>query len=354
MKTHMSKINDPILTSWQIGASFKAYHARLSQSSLDQVLEAEEVLSVEHNSQMKALQSCQVQNGPIWNLDRISEHDLLLDGEYNYPSDSGNGVTAYIIDTGIRTTHREFEGRATWGANFADNIDSDCNGHGTHVAGTVAGKTYGVAKKASVVAVKVLDCDGSGTTAGVISGIEYTTTAARSTRKKGSVANMSLGGGRSTALDNAVTAAIADGITFSLAAGNENQDACNVSPARVPTGITVGATTVDDNTGVDEDTRSYFSNFGLCVDLFAPGQLIASAWNTSDTAIVTISGTSMAAPHVAGVVALVLGIDPTQTPAEIREVLVSQATSGLIELDCTSTTSTCNRSPNLLLYSPCS
>jgi len=263
VEAHLRRVSDPIIRTWQI-QSFRGYAARLSKQSLESILEAEEVAYVEYNQEVRAFQSCSQQTGTSWNLDRISEHDLYIDGNYEYPSDAGSSIDVYIIDTGIRITHQEFSsGRAKWGANFADNINRDCNGHGTHVAGTVAGKTFGVAKAASVIAVKVLDCSGGGTTDGVVAGIEYAQAQSQKSGKR-SVANMSLGGGASSTLDNAVRAAISAGVTFSLAAGNENQDACNVSPARVSTAITVGATTIDYDLTEEEDIRASFSNFGTC------------------------------------------------------------------------------------------
>jgi len=248
------------------------------------------------------------------------------------------------------TTHTEFGGRAVFGANFAgDGKNQDCNGHGTHVAGTVGGTTYGVAKKVTIIGVKVLGCTGSGTNAGVISGIQW---AATNKKGKPSVANMSLGGGYSKATNDAVAAAVKAGIAFAVAAGNENQDACNVSPASEPTAITVGSTDVSDK-GKDSqsDIRSSFSNWGKCVKIFAPGSLITSAWYTSNTAINTISGTSMASPHVAGAAAVYLGANPNATPAQVSAGLVAASTDGVINLLCSATA--CKNSPNKLLYSSC-
>jgi subtilisin family serine protease len=220
-----------------------------------------------------------------------------LGNSYTYNA-TGSGVTAYIIDTGIHITHNEFSGRASYGYDSVDNDANadDCHGHGTHVSGTVGGSTYGVAKGVSLVAVRVLNCSGSGTISGVIAGINWVTTAHTSGK---AVANMSLGGSVSTSLDTAVKNSIADGIVYAIAAGNNNRDACKFSPARVPEAITVGATT-------SSDGRASYSNYGKCLDLFAPGSSISSAWNTSDAATNTISGTSMATPHVTGVAALYL------------------------------------------------
>jgi len=254
-----------------------------------------------------------------WGLDRIDQDNLPLNSTYTY-SNTGAGVRAYIIDTGIRTTHSEFGGRATFGVNYAGGKNDDCHGHGTHVAGTVGGTTYGVAKAVQLIAVKVLNCAGSGSTTGVVSGINWVKQDA--TTSASTVANMSLGGGVSATIDAAVTSAVSAGITFAVAAGNSNADACNYSPARVPSAITVGATT-------STDQRASYSNFGNCLDIFAPGSSITSAWKNSNTATNTISGTSMASPHVAGVAALYLQANPGAAPLTVRNALVNAATSNV-------------------------
>ena len=251
------------------------------------------------------------QNGATWGLDRIDQASLPLNGTYTYNATAAN-VTAYIIDTGIRTSHSEFQGRATWGTNTAGGSNTDCNGHGTHVAGTVGGQTYGVAKGVRLVAVKVLNCAGSGSTTGVISGVNWVAT----NRTLPAVANMSLGGGASSSLDVAVNNAINAGVTFVVAAGNNNANACNYSPARVANAITVGATT-------STDARASYSNFGTCLDIFAPGSGITSAWKNNNNSTNTISGTSMASPHVAGVAALILAGTPGASPAAVRNTIVS-------------------------------
>lgn len=271
------------------------------------------------------------QTGATWGLDRIDQRSLPLNSTYTYPNTASN-VRAYIIDTGIRTTHSQFGGRATWGTNTVDTNNTDCNGHGTHVAGTVGGSTYGVAKGVRLIAVKVLNCSGSGSTSGVISGVNWVT----SNAVKPAVANMSLGGGASSTLDSAVANSISSGVTYALAAGNSSANACNSSPARVAAAITVGATT-------STDARASYSNYGTCVDIFAPGSSITSAWRTSDTATNTISGTSMASPHVAGAAALVLGANPSYTPAQVASYLTSNATTGKV-------TSPGTGSPNRLLF----
>jgi subtilisin family serine protease len=273
------------------------------------------------------------QTSATWGLDRLDQRTLPLSTTYTYDS-TGAGVTAYIIDTGIHFSHNEFGGRASSGYDAVDGgAADDCNGHGTHVAGTVGGSTYGVAKGVKLVAVRVLNCSGSGSTSGVIAGINWVTTnhAARS------VANMSLGGGASAALDTAVTNSIASGVVYGVAAGNESANACNGSPSRVPNAITVGATT-------SGDARASFSNFGTCVDLFAPGQSITSSWYTSDTATNTISGTSMATPHVVGAAARLLE-GSAMTPQQVRDTMVANATPNVV-------TNPGTGSPNRLLFTP--
>jgi subtilisin family serine protease len=273
------------------------------------------------------------QSSATWGIDRIDQRDRPLDGTYSYDAD-GTGVTVYIIDTGIRTAHNEFGGRASGGFTAINdgNGSNDCNGHGTHVAGTVGGSTYGVAQNVSLVAVRVLNCSGSGTTSGVIAGIDWVT----ANRAAASVANMSLGGGFSSTLNAAVSNSIAAGVTYAVAAGNSNANACNYSPASAPAAITVGSTT-------SSDGKSSFSNGGTCVDINAPGSSITSAWSTSNTATNTISGTSMASPHVAGAAAAYLSANPGSSPAAIASALNSSATVGRI-------TGLGSGTPNRLLY----
>jgi len=261
------------------------------------------------------------QTGAPWGLDRIDQRALPLSGSFNY-SNGSTAVMAYVVDTGVLASHTEFAGRVVAGfSSISDaNGTTDCNGHGTHVAGTIAGTTYGVAKTASVVPVRVLDCAGSGTWSGVIAGLDWIV--AHHQAGVPAVANMSLGGGASSSVDAAVQSVINDGVTVVVAAGNSNSDACTTSPARVPGAITVAAS---DST----DTRASFSNFGTCVDLFAPGVAVTSAWSNGSTN--TISGTSMASPHVAGAVALLLSSSPTSTPVDLSSRLLNVATQGVVK-----------------------
>ncbi|WP_216587016.1 S8 family peptidase [Streptomyces brasiliscabiei] len=281
----------------------------------------------------KTVHMSDTQTGATWGLDRIDQADLPLDSSYTYPSSAGSGVTAYIIDTGVRITHTDFGGRASYGYDAVDDDSTadDGNGHGTHVAGTVAGTTYGVAKAADIVAVRVLDDDGSGTTAGVVAGIDWVTDNAQFP----AVANMSLGGSADSTLDAAVANSIAAGITYAVAAGNDNANAAGYSPARVASAITVGAST-------SADARSSFSNYGSSLDIFAPGSSITSASNSSNTATATYSGTSMASPHVAGAAAVYLGENPSASPSAVTTALTSAASASTL-------TSVGTGSPNLLL-----
>jgi aqualysin 1 len=274
------------------------------------------------------------QNSATWGLDRIDQRSLPLDSSYTYNTNA-SGVHAYIIDTGIRLTHNEFSGRIGTGydAVTTGGNANDCQGHGTHVAGTVGGTTYGVAKGVTLHPVRVLGCNGSGSNSGVIAGVDWV----KNNHVKPAVANMSLGGSASTAVDDAVKNAITAGVTVVVAAGNDNADACGYSPARASTAITVGATT-------NADARSSFSNYGTCLDVFAPGSSILSADYGSDTGTGTKSGTSMASPHVAGVAALYLAANTSATPAQVRDAIVSTGSNSKV-------TSAGTGSPNVLAYS---
>jgi subtilisin family serine protease len=315
-------------------ASVNGFAATLNAGQLNALQHNPNVAYVEQDQPVAANT---IQTGATWGIDRIDQHDLPLSTTFSYLN-TGAGVHAYIVDTGMRLTHTQFVGRATSGYDAIDGGSADdCNGHGTHVAGTVGGTTVGVAKGVSLVAVRVLDCAGSGSWSGVIAGVDWVAANAI----KPAVANMSLGGGASTTLDNAVANAVASGVTFVVAAGNGNtggkaQPACNYSPSRVPTAITVGATG-------SNDAKASYSNYGTCVDIFAPGNSILSAWYTSDTAGNTISGTSMASPHVAGVAALYLESNGSASPATVSNALTSGATLNKV-------TSAGTGSPNRLLF----
>jgi len=321
---------------------FKGYSGRFSNEILDEIRKRPEVAFVEKDQLVHA--SALQRNAP-WGLARISHRSSLTFSNFNkYPYDeaAGENVTVYVIDTGININHVDFEGRAVWGVTVPENDqDIDGNGHGTHVAGTIAGKRYGVSKKSKVVAIKVLRSNGSGTMSDVIKGIEYAVQLHiierdRARRNglpyKGAGANMSLGGGKSVALDRTVDAAVEHGVTFAVAAGNDNRDACDYSPAASEKAITVGASTLDDE-------RAWFSNHGPCVDVFAPGKDITSTWTGSRTATNTISGTSMASPHVAGLVAYFLSLDPdcdsefytrSVSPQKIKDYIIKYATKNAL------------------------
>jgi aqualysin 1 len=298
--------------------TIKGFAATLSPAALEALRNDPQVAYIEQDQIAHAVAT---QPNPTWGLDRIDQRNLPLSNSYTYDQ-TGAGLDAYILDTGIRFTHVEFGGRAvtgydaiTIGGNAADG-----HGHGTHVAGTVGGATYGVAKAVRLVAVRVLNNSGSGTFAQVIDGVDWVTGDHTTTP---AVANMSLTGSVSTALDDAVRASIADGVTYCVAAGNNASDASLFSPAGVPEAITVGATSISDG-------WASFSNFGSVVDILAPGVSITSAWFTSDVATNTISGTSMATPHTAGVAALYLSANPGASPAAVSAALTSNATPGVI------------------------
>ncbi|MFC4505426.1 MULTISPECIES: S8 family peptidase [Streptomyces] len=313
------------------GTALNGYSATLSAAEARRLAADPAVAAVEQNQTVRLADT--TQSSAPWGLDRIDQAALPLSGTYTYPDTAGGGVTAYVIDTGVRITHTQISGRASYGydAVDGDTTASDGNGHGTHVATTIAGSTYGVAKKANIVAVRVLDNSGSGTTAGVIAGIDWVT----ANHSGPSVANLSLGGGASTTLDTAVANSIASGVTYAVAAGNSSANASSYSPARVAAAITVGATT-------STDAKASYSNYGSVLDIFAPGSSIVAGYNTSDTATATLSGTSMATPHVAGAAAVYLASHTSATPAAVATALTGGATTGVV-------TSAGTGSPNRLL-----
>lgn len=312
------------------GHAVEGYSAHLTAGQAARLAADPAVASVEAD---QSIRIADTQTGAPWGLDRIDQRALPLSTTYTYGPSSG--VTVYVVDTGITIGHQQFGGRASYGydAVDGDNVSQDGNGHGTFVAGVAVGSTYGVAKSANVVGVRVLDNNGSGTTAGVIAGVDWVTANAAPGR---SVANLSLGGGVSTTLDAAVRRSITAGIPYTIAAGNSGVNAANTSPARVTEALTVGATS-------NTDAKASWSNYGAVLDVFAPGVSITSAWRTSNTATYTGSGTSFAAPHVAGAVALYLAAHPGASVATVNAAIVGAATTGVV-------TSPGGGSPNRLLY----
>lgn len=349
--------------------ALSGFAARISAAQAEALAKLPQVKYVVQDQLVRA--SATQVNPPSWGLDRIDQDALPLNARYSYPDQGSAGVNVYVIDTGLNASHTEFTGRVGNGRNFAPNNDgpvgglldatglnelnplntyaldfgtglfkgptnandtTDCNGHGTHVAGTAAGTKYGVAKLATIHSVRVLGCGGQGDTAGVVAGVDWVA----GNKILPAVANMSLGGGDNAALDDAVRGAIAAGVTFAVAAGNDNANACTGSPNKVAQAITVGASTITDS----RDTS--YSNFGPCVDLFAPGTGITSAWIGGNTATNTIDGTSMATPHVTGAAALVLGAHPAYAPVQVRDALVADAVHGALS-------NTGSGSPNDLL-----
>ncbi|MDX3656777.1 S8 family peptidase [Streptomyces sp. ID05-26A] len=322
-------VSPPTLLRKYKGTLKRTYKATISGFSVREMSEKQarrlaadpSVDFVQRNLRMSVQDT---QRGPVWGLDRIDQRALPLDNSYTYPAAAAENVRAYVIDTGIRTTHSEFEGRASNGYDFIDDdpIADDCNGHGTHVASTIAGRTFGVAKRAQVVGVKVLGCNGFAEGDSVLDGIDWVT--ANGVRP--AVVNMSLGAqGDNPAQDRAIRRSIAAGFTYVLAAGNSGQDACGFTPAKLPEAITVAATDRNDNRAVFNWRES--SNFGPCVDIWAPGGEIRAASRNGDFATEVRGGTSMAAPHVAGAAALLLSANPNATHQQVRDALVNGAST---------------------------
>jgi cerevisin len=332
--------------TYNIAGSFLGYSGHFDDAVIEQLRRHPDIEYIEMDQEVHTMKDVETEKNAPWGLARISHRDSLSFGTFNkylYSADGGEGVDVYVIDTGTNIDHVDFEGRATWGKTIPQgDADEDGNGHGTHCSGTVAGKKYGVAKKANVVAIKVLRSNGSGTMSDVVKGVEYAAeshsskaAAAKNGKAKGfkgSAANMSLGGGKSPTLDMAVNAAVDAGIHFAVAAGNDNADSCNYSPAAAENAVTVGASTL-------ADERAYFSNFGKCNDIFAPGLNILSTWIGGKYATNTISGTSMASPHIAGLLAYLLSLQPAKdsayavadiTPKKLKANLISIATEGAL------------------------
>jgi subtilisin family serine protease len=321
-------------TTYVYSSAIQGFAAALPAPAAEAISRNPQVQYVEQDRVVSAVG---IQTSPTWGLDRIDERSLPMDAAYTYDND-GTGVHAYVIDTGIRTTHSEFGGRAFFEIDFIGDGDDqvnngDCDGHGTHVAGTLGGATYGVAKNVTLHAVRVLGCTASGSTSGVIGGVDWVT----ANHASPAVANMSLSGFFSSSLNAAVANSVAAGVTYAVAAANQNTDACTRSPASAPEALTVGATDIT-------DTRASFSNFGACLDLFAPGVSILSSYKDSDTDTRSGSGTSMASPHVAGVAALYLAEDNSWSPAQVTAAILTNGTPGVVNSEGL-------QSPNLLLYS---
>jgi cerevisin len=319
----------------------RGYSGFFTTDVINLLRRSKDIAIIELDSVVHAIDA-KTQDGAPWGLSRISHREALGLGNYNkylYDNDAGKGVTAYVIDTGVNVDHEQFGGRAVWGATIpSGDTDTDGNGHGTHCAGTIGSEDYGVSKKAKIVAVKVLKSNGSGTMADVVKGVEFAANAhikeakAAKSGFKGSTANMSLGGGKSPALDLAVNAAVKAGLHFAVAAGNDNADACNYSPAAAENAITVGASTLSDG-------RAYFSNYGKCVDIFAPGLNILSTYIGSETATAILSGTSMASPHVCGLLTYFLSLAPTSksmfstaeiTPKQLKQNIIKYGTKNVL------------------------
>jgi cerevisin len=308
-----------ILHQYKFG-DYQGYAIRCSEKVLNFIRAAEDVVELVEEDQFMSIFAVQ-RNPPSWGLDRISQTNLPLDSSFEYPDSAGSGVNMYTIDTGIYQGHNDYSGRVSWGYTAPSGAtDDDKNGHGTHCSGTMAGTSYGIAKKARLIAVKVLGDLGFGSTSDVIAGVNWV--ANQHTTGAKSVANMSLGGGAAATLDSAVEAAVDKGVHIAVAAGNDNANACNYSPARADKVVCVGATD-------SSDRKSSFSNYGTCVEIHAPGTSITSSWIGGASASSTISGTSMASPHVAGVMAVYLGEGKQPTAANLQAASTKNVITGL-------------------------
>jgi len=325
---HQALLGQNVFATYNITTNFMGYAAYLTKEEVEIIRDDPIVAEVHPDTNVYLYgkqQTCDTTQSNVraWGICRVSHYGSISGGAlntYKWHSDAaGNGVDVYVIDTGIKLTHQEFEGRAVWGANYVDSIRDDNNGHGTHCAGTIGGYSVGIARYCRLVAVRVLNGQGSGTNSGVISGINYAANTAR-TRGVPSVVSMSLGGSYNAAMNNAVTQCVASGVTCAVAAGNDNANACNYSPASTPNAITVGATSTDAS---NRDIRSSFSNWGNCVDIFAPGSNIYSCGISSNSAYSTLSGTSMACPHVAGLAAVLLHDNPNLSPAAVKANMIN-------------------------------
>lgn len=326
-----------------LAPSFRGYAVRLGDDGIAVLRASADVEYVEANQVVRAVGNvkCETQEGATWGLVRTAEKSLKITGAYTYSDVAGEEVDAYVIDTGIYLEHNDFQGRAEWGTDTVDTPSpkTDSNGHGTHVAGTIMSKTWGLAKRANAIAVKVLGASGSGTTAGVIAGVDWVAEHhAKKRNGKKSVANMSLGGGYSKSMNDAADACVDAGVVMAVASGNSNTDACSFSPASAKKVITV-------NSSDNQDKRSYFSNYGSCTDIFAPGSDITSTWIGGKDSDNTISGTSMASPHVAGIAVKYFTSHPSASTSSVKDSVIAAATDGTI--------TDVQGSPNKLVYGPC-